>query len=262
MAARHRHMPRAGSPRSGTCATSWKRGPMLAHCPWMRQACSTQRSTRRMQQRARARLDGLGGPRDGSSIAIHLAHKAGSGAWGHPLRARRRAGGKQQNNDFQGDSPMMSLRTALAIALAASAPIAFAQDAGTTKRMSIGGGVSQLAPTETAWVGDSQRLKANGGPAPTLGVTYHINDNIGVEAWGVVDKVGHRLAGNGGQGKLGSVDSQPYAISGQYQFRDADATFRPFVGLGYYEQNFSGERTVDGGALGGRRVGIETAKGA
>lgn len=157
---------------------------------------------------------------------------------------------------------MMSLRTALAIALAASAPLAFAQDAGTTKRVSIVGGVSQLEPTENAWVGDSQRLKANGGPAPTLGVTYHINDNIGVEAWGVVDKVGHRLAGNGGQGKLGSVDSQPYAISGQYQFRDADATFRPFVGLGYYEQNFSGERTVDGGALGGRRVGIETAKGA
>jgi outer membrane protein len=160
---------------------------------------------------------------------------------------------------------MLSLRTALAIALAAAAPLAFAQDATSSasgKRVSIVGGVSQLEPTANAWVGDSQRLKAHGGVAPTLGVTYHINDNVGVEAWGAVDKVGHRVTGNDGQGKLGSVESQPYAVSGQYQFGAADQTVRPFVGLGYYEQNFSDEQTEASGALAGQRVGIETAKGA
>lgn len=173
---------------------------------------------------------------------------------------------------------MLSLRTfGIAIAIASIAPIAHAQDADATasdtatttstatasgKRVSIVGGVSLLEPTKNAWSGETQRLKANGGVAPTLGVTYHINDNIGVEAWGAVDKVGHRVTGNDGQGKLGSVESQPYAISGQYQFRDADATIRPFVGLGYYEQNYSGEEAEPSGALAGRRIGVETAKGA
>lgn len=171
---------------------------------------------------------------------------------------------------------MLSLRTfGIALAIASIAPIAYAQDADATtttsdtatttasgKRVSVVGGVSLLEPTRNAWSGDTQRLKANGGVAPTLGVTYHINDNIGVEAWGAVDKVGHRVTGNDGQGKLGSVESQPYAVSGQYQFREADATIRPFVGLGYYEQNFSDEEAETSGALAGRRIGVETGKGA
>jgi outer membrane protein len=161
---------------------------------------------------------------------------------------------------------MPSLRTAaLAAAIATISPAAFAQDAGSTasgKRVSIVGGVSQLEPTKNAWVGDSQRIKADGDVAPTLGVTYHINDNIGVEARGAVDKYGHRVTGNDGQGKLGSVRSQPYAVSGQYQFGQADQTVRPFVGLGYYEQNFTDERAEPNGALAGNRIGIETAKGA
>ena len=166
---------------------------------------------------------------------------------------------------------MLSLRTsslrtaALAIAVASITPLAFAQDADTGasgKRVSVVGGVSLLEPTKNAWGGESQRIKAAGDVAPTLGVTYHVNDNIGIEAWGAVDKYGHRITGNDGQGKLGSVKSQPYALSGQYQFRDADATVRPFVGLGYYEQNFSDEKAGPTGALAGNRIGIETAKGA
>lgn len=163
---------------------------------------------------------------------------------------------------------MMSFRTAtLAVALAAAAPLAFAQDAGTTstssgKRVSIVGSASQLEPTKNGWAGDDQRFKAHGDVAPTLGVTYHINDNIGVEAWGAVDKYSHRVTGNDGQGKLGNVKSQPYAVSGQYQFGAADQTIRPFVGLGYYEQNFDAEETEANGPLAGRRIGIETAKGA
>jgi len=159
-----------------------------------------------------------------------------------------------------------SLLTAgIALAIASVAPIAQAQDADAStsgKRVSIVGGIGHLEPTKNAWVGEEQRIKAHGDVAPTLGVTYHVNDNIGVEAWGAVDKYGHRVTGNDGQGKLGSVSSQPYALSGQYQFRDADATVRPFVGLGYYEQNFSDEEAEPSASLAGRRIGIETAKGA
>ena len=51
-------------------------------------------------------------------------------------------------------------------------------------------------------------------------------------------------------------------MSGQYHFRQADSTVRPFVGLGYYEQNFDGETAEPSGALAGQRIGVETAKGA
>lgn len=164
---------------------------------------------------------------------------------------------------------MLSIRTAaLTLAIAAIAPVAFAQDADTSStssagnRWSVVGGISQLQPTKNAWAGDGQRFKADGDWAPTLGLTYHITDNWGVEAWGAVDKYSHHLRGNDGQAKLGNVESQPYAVSGQYQFGTPDQTFRPYVGLGYYEQNFSDEETAASGALAGQRVGIETAKGA
>lgn len=153
---------------------------------------------------------------------------------------------------------------ALATALVAATPLAFAQDAGASsgKRVSIVGSATQLEPTKNAFAGDSQRIKADGDVTPTLGVTYHINDNIGVEAWGAVDKYSHRVTGNAGQSKLGNVDSQPYAVSGQYQFGAADQTIRPFVGLGYYEQNFDGEEAAATGPLAGQRVSVETGKGA
>jgi len=159
---------------------------------------------------------------------------------------------------------MLSMRTAaLAIAFAAIVPIAYAQDASTAsgKRVSIVGGVTQLQPTNNAWMGDTQRFKANGSVAPTLGVTYHINDNLGIEAWGAADKYSHRITGNEGQSKLGRAESQPYAVSAQYQFGPADQILRPFVGLGYYEQNFSNESTDPNGPYAGSRLGIETATG-
>src|SRR5690606_32226369 len=63
---------------------------------------------------------------------------------------------------------------------------------------------------------------------------------------------------NAGGGKVGSVEAQPYSLSGQYRFGTQDSTVRPFVGLGYHETNYSDETRTPGGA----RVGIETAKGA
>jgi outer membrane protein len=158
---------------------------------------------------------------------------------------------------------MSSIRTRLlsaAIAFAI-APAAFAQNATDTasgKRVSIVGGYALTEPTRNPEIAGS-RASLDGEGAPTLGVTYHVNDNIGIEAW-ASDRIGHRV--NGADGKLGSVDAQPYSLSGQYRFVDADATVRPFVGLGYHETNYSHETAQAGGALDGQRVGVETAKGA
>lgn len=177
--------------------------------------------------------------------------------------------GKHKNKTTQHFSkkelPMRTspLVIALALATAVATPSAFAQDSADSaagKRFSVVGGISQYQPTKNAWTnGSEQRIQLDGGPAPTLGFTYHITDNWGVEAWGAADKISQRVKGNDGQPKLGNIDTQPYAVSAQYQFRDADAIVRPFVGLGYYQQEYSGERTQD--ALAGQTLGVKTAKG-
>lgn len=170
---------------------------------------------------------------------------------------------------------MSSLRP-LSIALLAAmaiAPAAFAQDAGNTdttttdtaavtttdsngtvsgKRIAIVGGGAILKPDSDPATG----LDIDGGTAPTLSASWYINDNMAVELWGAADKFNHRVRGP--EGKIGTVDQQPIALSGQYHFRDADAVMRPFVGLGYYESNFSNE-DISGD---GPHVGLDTAKGA
>ena len=94
--------------------------------------------------------------------------------------------------------------------------------------------------------------------SPTLSASWYLNDNFAVELWGAADKFNHRVNSDTGA-KLGTVDQQPLALSAQYHFGRADSTFRPFVGVGYYESNFSNE---DIPALDGLHVGVETAKGA
>lgn len=140
----------------------------------------------------------------------------------------------------------------------AFAPAAFAQDASTDsasgKRFAIVGGYSLSEPTKNPQIG-GVRTNVDGGGAPTLSASWYINDNIAIEAWGAADKLGQRV--NTGGGKIGSVDSQPVALSGQYHFRSADTIVRPFVGLGYYEANYSNETLSSG-----NRLGIENAKGA
>ena len=162
---------------------------------------------------------------------------------------------------------MSSLRP-LSIALLSAiaiAPSAFAQDAASTdatttdsngsvsgKRIAIVGGGAILKPDSDPATG----LDIDGGTAPTLSASWYINDNMAVELWGAADKFNHRVRGP--EGKLGTVEQQPIALSGQYHFRDADAVMRPFVGLGYYESNFSNE-DISGDGL---HVGLDTAKGA
>ncbi len=149
------------------------------------------------------------------------------------------------------------LSLALAPVLAVAAP-AFAQDGSDTasgKRFSVVGGIAHMKPDDPA-----SGLKVDGGPAPTVSASWYANDNVAVELWGAVDKFDHRVRATG-VGKVGTVEQQPIALSAQYHFGQADNTFRPFVGLGYYESNFSNEN-IDGLSGTGLHVGVDKAKGA
>ena len=149
------------------------------------------------------------------------------------------------------------LTLAAAVSLALS-PVAFAQDAGADtasgKRFSVVGGVTLLEPSGDA--DDNLGLEADGGPAPTASVSYHFTDNISAELWGALDTFDHRVRQDGA--KIGTIEHQPIALSGQYHFGQADNTFRPFVGLGYHQSNISGENLNPGG----EHVGLTTPKGA
>lgn len=149
------------------------------------------------------------------------------------------------------------LSLALVPALALAAP-AFAQDTASSsgtasgKRFAVTGGVAHMHPSDP---GDG--LRVDGGPAPTLSASWYATDNFAVELWGAADKFNHRVRQDG-VGKLGTVEQQPIALSGQWHFGQADNVFRPFVGVGYYESNFSNEDIAGGGP----HVGLESAKGA
>lgn len=155
---------------------------------------------------------------------------------------------------------MKSIRT-LTIALASLIAMpALAQDATTdttsdaaSKRFAVVGGAAILKPDRDPAPG----LKIDGDVAPVISASWYATPNIAVELWGAADKFNHRVRADGA-GKIGTVDQQPIALSGQYHFGTADQVMRPFVGLGYYESNFSNE-TISGD---GAHVGLETAKGA
>lgn len=150
-----------------------------------------------------------------------------------------------------------SLSLALVSALAI-APAAFAQDTGSDtaagKRFAVVGSATILQPDSDPLSGS--RLDIDGDVAPTISASWYANDNIAIELWGAADKFNHRVRGDAG--KIGTIDQQPIALSGQYHFGAPDKVIRPFVGLGYYESNFSNERIGGGGP----HVGLETAKGA
>jgi outer membrane protein len=172
---------------------------------------------------------------------------------------------------------MMSIRNlslAVVSSLLVAAP-AFAQDAMSTstdttvgpgratnsttggdaeaayKRFAVVGSATLLNPSSDPVKGTN--LDVDGDVAPTISASWYVTPNIAVELWGAADKFNHRV--NAGNAKIGTVEQQPLAISGQYHFGDADQVFRPFVGVGYFESNFSNEDIGPG-------VGISTAKGA
>ena len=106
-----------------------------------------------------------------------------------------------------------------------------------TQHFAIVGGYAHEEPTGNASLNGTD-ADFDGSGAPTLGASYYINDNIAIEGWGAADKFSHRVR-TGADGKVATVEAQPYALSGQYHFRDAGSTVRPFVGLGYFESNIS-----------------------
>lgn len=125
------------------------------------------------------------------------------------------------------------------------------------RHFTVVGGVAAQKATGSGTI-DGQRADFDSEAAPTLSASYNVNDNIAIEAWGA-GKSGHRV--RTAAGKVASVDAQPVAVSGQYHFRTADSTVRPFVGLGYFQSNIDNETTQDSGALAGQRLGMTTPKG-
>ena len=158
-------------------------------------------------------------------------------------------------------APAAVLAQAAAEDSTSTSPEADTASTGTAsgKRFAVVGGYSLSEPTRNPAIAGT-RSSFDGDGAATLSASYHVTDNIALEAWGAADKFGHRVRTEGG--KAGSVNAQPYAVSGQYHFGGADRIVRPFVGLGYYEANFDGETAEPTGALAGQRIGVETAKGA
>lgn len=150
---------------------------------------------------------------------------------------------------------------AVAAGMLAFVPAAFAQDSSSVpasgRHFSVVGGVAAQKSTGSGTI-NGQRVDFDGEASPTLSASYNVNDNIAIEAWGA-GKSGHRV--RTAAGKVASVDSQPIAVSGQYHFRPADSTVRPFVGLGYFESNIDNEKTQAGAALSGQRLGMTTPKG-
>ncbi|MBO9716464.1 MAG: outer membrane beta-barrel protein [Pseudoxanthomonas sp.] len=154
---------------------------------------------------------------------------------------------------------MRSIRTlTLALLPLLAASPAFAQDTTDTgsaagKRFAVVGSYTHLDPKSDVAPG----LKADGGGAPTISASWYATDNLAVELWGAADKFNHRVRADG-VGKIGTVEQQPVALSGQWHFGQPGSVFRPFVGLGYYESNFSNEDISQGGP----HVGLRNAKGA
>lgn len=150
--------------------------------------------------------------------------------------------------------------TITAASLLAIAPAAFAQDSGNSsaadKRFAVVGGYAvQKIDSQPI---DGSGLDIDGGSAATLSASWYVTPAIAVELWGAADKFEQRVRGD--QGRIGNIDSQPYALSAQYHFLNADAPIRPFVGLGYYQTNYSGGYNVVNAD--NQHFGMEDGKGA
>ncbi len=156
---------------------------------------------------------------------------------------------------------ILSIALAAAVGSIVAAP-AFAQDGGTAagKHFAIVGGFAHQEPTGSSDL-DGRKTDFDGNGAPTLSASYYINDNIAIEGWGALEGFDHRVVRKG-DGKVASVQAQPYALSGQYHFGTAGSTVRPFVGLGYYQSNIHDESAASTGPYAGERIGMSTPRGA
>ncbi len=109
--------------------------------------------------------------------------------------------------------------------VAFASPAAFAADDTDTaskKRIGVTAGYT---------VGDA-------GPAPTASISYLFNDHWAAEVWGTADKLQQNMRIKSGP-RVGTYAHQPVALSVQYHFGNADAVFRPFLGVGGFTSNIS-----------------------
>ncbi len=83
------------------------------------------------------------------------------------------------------------------------------------------------------------------------GITYMVTDNISVDV-PLALPFKHKLIGDGalaGAGEVGSVQALPFVVFLQYRFLEANAKFRPYVGLGatyayFFNEEGSGKLTA------------------
>ena len=163
---------------------------------------------------------------------------------------------------------MQAIRNPKTLALALGAILAggiavpaFAQDAGTGasgKHWAVVGGYAHQEPTGDGTIA-GRKAEFDGSGATTLGVSYYFNDHVAVEGWGAASKFDHRVST--ADGKIGTVSSQPYALSAQYHFRDGNAAVRPFVGLGYFQNNIDDEDQDNLGPYADNHIGMTTPEG-
>ena len=150
---------------------------------------------------------------------------------------------------------------AIALALAggmAAAP-AFAQDTGASgKRWAVVGGYAHQEPTGNGTI-DGNEAEFDGSGAGTLSASWYLNDHVAFEGWGAVTKFDHRV--DTSDGKIGTISSQPWALSAQYHFRGGNEIVRPFVGLGYFQANVSEEDQDTVGPYADNHIGFGTASG-
>ncbi|MFA0923111.1 OmpW/AlkL family protein [Xanthomonas fragariae] len=129
------------------------------------------------------------------------------------------------------------IRTALAIALAASAPPALAQSAG---HWTTGYGVGYVLPTSNSGTFGGTRAEIKGAPTLSFTYEYFIRNNLGIEVHAAV--AGKHDFELEGVGKVGSYWSVPPSVLLQYHI-NGYGTVSPFVGIGINYTTFLGEDT-------------------
>lgn len=141
---------------------------------------------------------------------------------------------------------------ALVAALACSS--AMAQTAGTWM---VRAGATNITPHVTSgylsapdFMGGTQADVAADSQL-SGGITYMLTDNVSVDL-PLALPFKHKLLGAGvlaGAGELGSVQALPFVVFLQYRFLEANAKFRPYVGLGatyayFFNEEGSGKLTA------------------
>ncbi len=143
----------------------------------------------------------------------------------------------------------MFIRTALAIALAASATPALAQSAG---HWTTGYGAGYVSPKSDSGTLAGTPAKIKGAPTLSFTYEYFIRNNLGIEVNAAV--AGRHDLELAGVGKVGSYWSVPPSVLLQYHI-NGYGTVSPFVGVGINYSMLLGEDTEPALGNGDLRVG-------